>query len=149
MMGADARLNTTDVNGKPVRYSGVKFDGSPRTLFWGGFFEPFLLNAARQSLQLVIDCCRERHLDAGEYLAETRDLLLVFVERFYEEMARTDQILRGGGYPNSVTPVNVSPKIEEMKRQVNDLVVALTHHGTPAPAPSRDKSEILRLTPGI
>lgn len=138
MMNTGPGLSTTDIRGKPVRYSSVKFEGSPRVVFWSGFFEPFLAKAARESLQWTIDCCRERHLDAGEYLTETRDLLALLVERVYEYMARTDQLLRGEGFPNSVAPKNVSSKIEAMKGTLDDLVVALTHKGTPESPPPAD-----------
>ncbi len=133
MMNSGAGLTTSTILGKPVRYSGLKFQGSPRVVFWGGFFEPFLAKAAKQSLQWTIDCCRERHLAPAEYLAEARDLVGLLIERVYEHMARTDQLLRGDGFPKTITPVNVSLKIESMKRHVDDLLVALTHRGTPAP----------------
>ena len=148
-MGSGIGLTTSDIHGKPVRYSGVKFEGSPRVVFWGGFFEPFISKAAQKSLEWTIDCCGQRHLDAAEYLAETRDLLGLLVERVYEHMARTDQVLRGGGFPNSVGPVNVAPKIEAMKRKLDDLVVALTHSASPAPPPPADKKEILLLKPSL
>jgi hypothetical protein len=135
MMNSGAGLTTTTILGKPVRYSGMKFQGTPRVVFWGGFFEPFLAKAAEQSLQWTIDRCRERQLAPAEYLAEARDLLGLLIERVYEHMARTDQLLRGEGFPKTITPVNVSPQIGTMKRYVDDLVVALTHRGTPAPSP--------------
>ncbi len=133
MMSSGAGLTITTNLGKPVRYSGLKFQGTPRVVFWGGFFEPFLTRAAEQSLQWTIDCCRERQLAPAEYLAEARDLLGLLIERVYEYMAMTDQLLRGEGFPKTITPVNVWPKIETMKRYVDDLVVALTHRGAHAP----------------
>jgi len=33
-------------------------------------FEPFRFDAAQQSLESAIDSCRERHLDATEYVSE-------------------------------------------------------------------------------
>jgi hypothetical protein len=135
MMNSGVGLTTTTILGKPVRYSSGQFEGSARLVFWRGFFEPFLVRAAQQSLQWTIDCCRERQLAPVEYLAETRDLLRLLIERVYEHMARTDQLLRGKGFPNTISPVNISPNIETMTRYIDDLVVALTHRGTPAPAP--------------
>jgi hypothetical protein len=151
MMSSGSGLATTDIHGKPVRYSGVKFQKTPRVVFWGGFFEPFISKAAQQSFQWTIDSCRERNLDATEYLAETRDLLGVLVEGVYGYMAKTDQLLRGEGFPDSISPTNVSPKIEAMKRSLDDLLVALTHSG-PLPtssSPPADKKEILLLKPSI
>ena|SRR2546425_5562182 len=45
MMASDRGLSTTDFHGKPIRYRGVRFKGSPRTVFWAGFFEPFVGSA--------------------------------------------------------------------------------------------------------
>lgn len=147
MMNAAAGLSTTDFNGKQVRYQGVRFEGSPRVVFWGNFFEPFIVNAASQSLEWVIECCRERHLKPSEYLSEATSLLRVLITLAYEDMARTDQVLRGGGFPNSVSPKKVSHKVEAMKKRVDELVVALTHRGSAGPSPSAP--DILQLRPGI
>ena len=150
MMSSGTGLATTDIHGKPVRYSGGKFQGTPRVVFWGGFFEPFISKAAQQSLQWTIDSCRQRNLDAKEYLTETRDLLGLLVEGVYEHMARTDQLLRGGGFPDSISPTNVSPKIEAMKRSLDDLAAAMTLSGSlPKSSPSADKGEILQLKPSF
>jgi hypothetical protein len=70
MMNTQAGVRTTNFHGKPVYYQGVTFDGTPRVVFWGDFFEPFLYDAARESLERVIESCRDRNLDAGEYLSE-------------------------------------------------------------------------------
>ena len=105
MMNARASLRTSNFNGKPVSYQGVMFDGTPRVVFWGDFFEPFMFDAARHSLEWVIEACRDRHLDASEYLSEAVALLNLLVAKTYEEMAGTDQLLRGRGYPDSVARV--------------------------------------------
>ena len=146
MMNSRASLKTTYFNGKPVSYQGVvAFDGAPRVVFWGEFFEPFMFDAARQSLQWVIQVCHDRHLDASEYLSEAMALLNLLVAKTYEAMARTDQILRGRGYPDSVSPVQVDPKVEAMKKRIADLAVALTHRGRAAPS----EQEVLNLRPGL
>jgi hypothetical protein len=145
MMNAQG-LRTTNFSGKPVGYQGVTFDGTPRVVFWGDFFEPFMYDAARQSLDWVIASCRERHLEPDNYLSEATGLLGVLITKAYEEMARTDQILRGRGYPNSFSQVHISHKVDAMKKKVADLQVALAHTGGSGRASS---SEILQLRPGL
>ncbi len=145
MMNSRSSLRTSNFNGKPVSYQGVMFDGTPRAVFWGDFFEPFMFDVARRSLEWVIEACRDRHLDASEYLSEATALLNLLVAKTYEEMARTDQLLRGRGYPDSVSPMQVAHKIEAMKKRIADLGVALTHRGPSAPS----KQEILNLRPGL
>ena len=138
MMASDQGLSTTDFHGKPIRYRGVRFKGSPRTVFWAGFFEPFIVHAARQSLDWVIHCCRDRSLDPSEYLAEAKSLLDVLIACVYEEMVWIDQALQGQGHPSSVTRVDVSHRVQVMKEGVDDLMVALTHSGA-APSISSEK----------
>lgn len=145
MMNTQAGLKTTNFNGKPVQYQGITFDGTPRVVFWGDFFEPFMYDAARQSLEWVIESCRDRHLDPSEYLSEATSLLNVLITKAYEDMARTDQVLRGRGFPNSVSPMQVTHRVETMKKRAADLVVALTHRGGAEPSPP----EILHLRPGL
>ena len=55
MMNSRASLRTTNFTGKPLSYQGVMFDGTSRVVFWGDFFEPFMFDAARQSLEWVIE----------------------------------------------------------------------------------------------
>lgn len=145
MMNSRAALKTTNFNGTPVHYQGVTFDGTPRVVFWGDFFEPFMYDAARQSLEWVVEACRDRHLDSSEYLSEATALLHLLIAKTYEEMARIDQVLRGRGYPDSVGPVQVAHKVETMKKRVSDLAVALTHRGEAASS----APEILHLRPGL
>lgn len=147
MMSSRSSLRTSSFNGKPVSYQGVLFDGTPRVVFWGDFFEPFMFDAARRSLEWVIEACRDRHLDASEYLSEAVALLNLLVAKTYAEMGRTDQLLRGRGYPDSVAPMQVGHKIEAMKKRIADLAVALTHRGPPGSASS--EQEILNLRPGL
>ncbi len=145
MMNSRASLRTSNFSGKPVSYQSVLFDGTARVVFWGDFFEPFMFDAARQSLERVIEACRERHLDASAYLSEATALLILLVAKTYEEMARTDQLLRGRGYPDSVAPVQVAHKVEAMKKRIADLALALTHRGRSAPS----EQEVLNLRPGL
>jgi hypothetical protein len=127
MMNAGASLQTTDFKGKPVSHQGAQFEGSPQVVFWSDFFEPFMVDAAQQSLEWVIQTCHDRHLDARDYIAETTELLDLLVVRAYEEMARTDQLLRGQGFPDSVRPRPVDHKIDAMKKRIGDLSAASSH----------------------
>ena len=127
MMDARGSLRTMDFKGKSVSYQGVMFDGTPQVVFWSDFFEPFMVDAAQKSLEWVIQTCHDRHLDPTEYISETKKLLELLAVRAYEEMARTDQLRRGRGYPDSVSPRPIAHKIDEMKRRIGDLSAALTH----------------------
>jgi hypothetical protein len=141
-------IDTTTRDGKRVSISGVKFSGSPQQVFWSGFFEPFMVSAASSTLQWVSDQCRERNLPASEYLEEAKLLIQDSVRTCYREIARTDQLLRGGGFPDSVQCRDVSQKTEQMVRYVDDLAVAIGHH-VPAPAPPAAPDDIVELKPNF
>jgi len=146
MMNSQASLRTTYFSGKLVSYQGaIEFDGAPRQVFWDDFFEPFMFDAAQQTLEWVIETCRNRNLAASKYLAEATALLSRLVTETYHEMARTDQLLRGRGYPDSVAPMRVTPKIEVMHKRISDLAVALVHRGPSAPP----QQEVLSLKPTL
>jgi hypothetical protein len=117
MMPSRRQLDTTRSDGRPVSYGDIEFEGSPRTVFWSDFFEPFLLAATRQSVEWFLDHCRERHLDPGIYLAELRSLLGILVDSVYQDMASIDQVLRGAGYPDSATPVVVTERSRRCRQK--------------------------------
>jgi hypothetical protein len=129
MFCAQQKLHVEDYYGKPIHYEGNLFEGSPRDVFWGRFIEPFLENGIVNILDEMHQECLSRNLEPQDYLDEARALLRLWVEKTYGNMARTDQILRGKGYPDSVQPVNVSSKIMLMHDYIDGHIVALTHHG--------------------
>ena len=94
MFCAKWTLNTTYFDGRTVSYEGVSYCGSPRDVFWGRFFEPFLENTASELLRWVVSECTTRELEPTTYVAEALLLLKGHVERAYNEMASTDYLLR-------------------------------------------------------
>lgn len=140
---ARRELEVTTFHGKSIRYSGVRYEGSPHEVFWGGFVEPFLEDGVKTTLQLVVDECAARNLKADEYLDEASALLLVLIRRSYMTMAETDQVLRGQGYPESAEPRDVSGRINTMGRFIENYRSALLHRGDEA------TGEILELKPSF
>jgi hypothetical protein len=86
----NSRAGSTRFNGKPVNYQGVMSNGSPRGCFGRDLFEPFRFDAAQQSWEWAIDSCRERHLDATEYVSEISALLLAPVKRRLVRLRQED-----------------------------------------------------------
>jgi len=104
--------------GRQVQYGGVEFSGSPRDVFWGGFFEPdFKKVITEQINQTVMDCQPYPSL-AESALDETARLAHDFVGKLYERMAEIDQRLRGKGFPETVQRRSVGDKISAM----NDFI---------------------------
>jgi len=149
MFCANNRLETTDIHGKQISYSGILFEGSPEHVFWAGHFEPFVIDSAKQLFQWVIDHCRSHNLEVASYLGEARDLLKVFVIKTYREMADTDRVLRGNGRPESVKSKPVEHKITGMQSHIDDLLLAMTHAGRAEAANNDSTAPILKLEPNV
>lgn len=89
-------------DGKPINYQGIGFEGSPHTVFWGRYIEPFLENLCVTEIAFSVATAKERDVDGRATLSELANLLKAACRRVYEAMAETDQRLRGRGFPNSV-----------------------------------------------
>ena len=111
-------LQCTDCRGNPIRYGGVKFKGSPRDVFWGGFIEPCLEDITVQVLDTTALNCQKGHLKPEAYLKEAADLLGVFVRKVYEYMVRTDQVLLGEGFPDRIKPRDITAKVAAMNQLI-------------------------------
>lgn len=145
MFCANWTLETQDYYGKPIRYRGVRFEGSPRQVFWGGHVEPFVKEGSKELIEGVVNQCRERNLEPSPYLHELQELLNQLVVKTYSDMAETDQVLRGNGFPDSVEPVPVDGRIAAMQGYLADHIKARLHassvHESEAP-------NIVELKPG-
>lgn len=84
-------------DGSEICYQGIAFSGSPVSVFWNDFIDPYLENYSitvlEQTSALAIEC----QFPLDETIEEAKLLLLVMVRRIYDEMAETDRILRGDG----------------------------------------------------
>ena len=121
----------TDYHGKVIKYSGIEFAGSPRLVFWDGFIEPFLENGIAQVLNIVAQDCQDRNIDKAEFLQEAKSLLAGLIAKTYHRMSEIDRRLRGKGYPEKVTPVDVSDKIEKMQEFLNQYTKAVLNNEKP------------------
>jgi hypothetical protein len=98
----DKGLRLTDFFGKPVSYVGVQFEGSPQSVFWSSFIQPFLNDIVSRSFSDTRDFCVDRRLNSKLPLEETAALLKAGIEKAYGRMCDIDQRLRGKGFPKSV-----------------------------------------------
>lgn len=145
---AQRGIETTKQDGSSVSIHGVKYAGSVPLVFWSGFFEPFMTHAASETLKWVANHCKANHLAASEYIVEARGLIHDFVRMRYAEIARTDQLLRGNGFPESVALKNVSDQAQAMCGHVDQLAKAYLLAGPP-PAPATPSEDVLELKPNL
>ncbi len=121
----------TNYYGKVIKYQGVEFAGTPRLVFWNGFIEPFLENAIAEVLNSVAQDCQHRNIDHKEFLHDANSLLRSLVSKAYRRMSEIDQRLRGKGYPEKVTPVDVSDKIQTMQEFLDQYTQAVLNDTKP------------------
>lgn len=141
-------VDITTHDGKRVTISGVKFSGSTKRIFWSGFFEPFIVAAATNTLNWLWEECVSRNLEPSAYFDEAKMLIRQLVITTYQDIARTDQLLRGEGFPDSVTPVDVTGKIAKMIEYVDSISTAIQHRVAVRPVvlPTED---IIELRPNV
>ena len=73
--------------------------------------------------------CAEKNLEPHTYINEACDILKRLNQKTYKTMSRTDQILRGNGYPDSVTQKNVDDKIKNMDSFIDLHSAAILKRG--------------------
>jgi hypothetical protein len=101
--------------GHTIQYSGVAFEGSPRYIFWNGFIEPFLEAIFLWGFNLALGYARERQVDSQQVIHHTKECLSEGISTIYRKMQDIDRRLRGKGFPDRVTPHNISGSIEAMQ----------------------------------
>ena len=148
MFSAQWKLETENFYGKSISYNGIKFEGSPRLVFWEGYIEPFLEDRIIKSLNELENICRNKNINVEDYIHEMESLLKWLVNKTYNNMADIDQILRGGGFPKSVNRVIVSGRIEMMNEYISKAIAALLHK-KPNPKVFNVDNEIVELKPNF
>lgn len=94
-------INIKNRQGREVHYEGVKFEGSPRDVFWS-FFTPCIEDIISEQFEAAIEICTDDGYFHEDALTETADLLRSRVTRFLRDMAEIDQRIRGEGFPEHV-----------------------------------------------
>jgi diguanylate cyclase (GGDEF)-like protein len=117
-------LDCTDCRGKRIHYAGVKFEGSPRVVFWGGYIDPFLETITIKTLDTVAQMCGSAGLNPAAYLEEASQLLNLLAHQVYRDMAKIDRVLRGEGYPNRIPIRDVSSEVAKMEKLVAEHLKA-------------------------
>ena len=144
-----AGLSITDYYGKKIQYRNIRFEGSPRDVYWSGFWEPFIYGAARKVLEWTIQTCRTRNLPGVPYLLEAKDLLRNLVSKTYQDIATTDVLLRSAGNRESAQRKDVTERIRIMNERIDALLAAVTHTGETPPPPPEPTPDILVLKPTL
>lgn len=119
-------MRVADFYGKTISYQGVAvFEGSPRTVFWGRYIEPFLEDIVLRIIDRTIILCRDEGHEPKPALTEAGQLLKSLVRDAYGAMANVDQRLRGRGNPDKVNKRNVDAEVVAMERFIDARLTGL------------------------
>lgn len=88
-------------SGREISYQGISFEGSPRTIFWGRYIDPFLETLAIEEIEFAVTSAKERKVDATLLLPEVQSLLNATIQKVFREMAEIDRPLLGKGFPET------------------------------------------------
>ncbi len=149
LMTAGPLFRCQDFYGNQISYQGVKFEGSPREVFWGRYIEPFLEDITHRLVQQTIQLSVEKKQSAEHPLAELGELLKSVGRRAYNRMVEIDQCLRGEGFPDRVSRKNTDSRVALMtsfidKRINAEIAMAKQREKPPKPL-SWWKSVIARM----
>ncbi|MFY9260285.1 MAG: hypothetical protein WAO71_07235 [Gallionella sp.] len=150
-LNAGNKVSIVDFYGHAIQYQGVRFEGSPREVFWGGFVEPFLEDIFVWAFELALDRARKRNSDSRELILYTRECLTNGVNLIYKGMQKIDRNLRGNGFPDKITPRNISREINKMQIKLDEyrdstLVASKIKNEQTA---SGKFTDVVELKPGI
>lgn len=129
--GPPFRIKSFD--GRQIVYEGVRFEGSPRHVFWSRYIEPFLEELCISEIATAVSMARERKVDARLLLPELRDLLSSGIREVYTRMADVDQRLRGKVYPYKVEPISIEGKAKATNQFLDERILAEVAMWKPKP----------------
>lgn len=129
MFSAMNELEIEDYFKKKISYKGIRYKGAPERAYWH-YFQPFFEHEIPRVLSEVEDSCRNKGLNPEEYVNEAAKLLKIMVSRLWNEIAKTDQRLKGCGFPKSKDLKEVSGTIESYHKKIDAEVRAILHRGT-------------------
>lgn len=111
-------------DGKQIAYEGVGFEGSPRTVFWARYIEPFLEDLCVSEIAAAVTMAKDRGVDGRLLLPEVQNLLAGGCHRVFANMADVDRRLRGKGFPDKVGLRSVDAEVSAMVQFIEERIRA-------------------------
>ncbi|MFX0200279.1 MAG: hypothetical protein ACFFCW_29520 [Candidatus Hodarchaeota archaeon] len=113
-------------DGSVIAFSGVEYQGSPRTAFLDqDYIDPFLEEGIQKVLDETGEECRTNDLRAEEPLKEAGALLAGVIRNIYNRMAEVDSRLRKKrGDSEKVSKVNIEERIKVMDKKLREHLKA-------------------------
>jgi hypothetical protein len=112
---AERGVEVRRANGTTIAYQGIRFEGSPRQVFWdSSYIDPFLRGLVDAFVTSAAKTAREQGHDVGVVLDFIAGSLRSNISRVLARMVEIDRRLLGQGYPDTVKPRSVADKESEL-----------------------------------
>ena len=102
LLNSGKPMRVTKHDQSQISYEGIGFKGSPEHVFWSRYIEPFIEDICIKEIEAAVKMAEEKNVNATLLLPEVQGLLLAGVGMTFSEMAKTDQRLRGRGFPGKI-----------------------------------------------
>lgn len=122
-------------DGRQISHDGIGYEGSPETVFWSRYIEPFLEDICLTEIRAAVGMAQDRRVDGTLLLPELGDLLSAGCRRTYERMAEIDQRLRGRGHPSNVGARSIERELDVMTQFIDEHINAELTMWVPGPQP--------------
>jgi hypothetical protein len=108
--------------GEKISFSGCLFEGSPQSVFWSRYIEPFLENFTEQMIEYVSEEVDKNHLNIRDELDCLSENMKGMFVRVYDKMATAEQQMLGKGYPNTIRKQDTSANVATMNFFMNQQI---------------------------
>lgn len=123
LMGfAAGQFHIRNFHNEEIEYTGIKFEGSPRHVFWSGYIEPFLEDVTDHLISDISQECTEENLGINSELNVLSQHLSNMYTSIFKKMAETDQKILGEGDPNKIPQKSVTAEIALMNRYLEQHI---------------------------
>ncbi|UOV05322.1 hypothetical protein MUU75_00840 [Pseudoxanthomonas mexicana] len=107
------------LDGTPIIYSGIEFDGSAHEVFWSRkYIDDYLRAFVDTVVAEISKTARALGLDVGVVLNDVGGMLDAAIGKVLDRMVVVDQRLRGKGFPDTVKPRSVADRREELRSYI-------------------------------
>ena len=118
-------------SGREIAYQGIRFEGSPRTVFWARYIDPFLNALVVEELGAAVALAKERRVDATLLLPEVEGMLTAATQKVFREMAEIDRRLVGKGFPERIPIRSVEGEVARLNGFIKERVSCERAMGKP------------------
>jgi hypothetical protein len=117
-------MRVKDFYGHEISYRGIGFEGSPRTVFWSRYIEPFLEDISYRGVDLALRLSKEKGIDPQKPLKEIQGLLNGLTRKSFNRMADIDRRLRGNGFVTDLALRSIDREQQAMEQFIDARVSA-------------------------